>query len=562
MRPITIIMFTALMSMVTNKVHAYDIAVDNEDGVTIYYDYDSIGKCLYVVSKFYEGSDYAGDIVIPETVIYQGETLKVTRIAPKAFYRSRVTSVVISNSVEIIGYNAFSESIYLTTLTMGNGVRWIESNAFSNCNNLKKVIIKDISAWCQMFTNPIYGNPIHIARHIYSDENTEITNLVIPDNVNYISSDAFKGCEGLKSVTIPNKMTSIGESSFAFCTGLTTLTLLNGDKEMIIGDNAFEYCSSLVSVNMQNGVKEIGALAFCACSSLESIIMPNSLEEIKNGAFQGCTNLTSVAIPNSLFRIGDNTFSGCSALSSVTIPLNHNLRIIGGYAFTGCNSLASFTIPYGVNGICAAFWNCNGLTSVTIPKSIERMDHAFYGCSNLKTVTIQDGVKTINEEAFSGCSNLTSITIPNSVVKIEDKAFYGCNSLISVTIGSGVKYIGINSFSHCENLLSITSLIENPNPIEHTDRHNNNLYYPFDSHTFSCAKLYVPLGTLNKYKSSNGWKNFRYIEEMCANIIEPVKSNKTEMVRYNIKGQIITESQKGVIIIKMSDGTTRKVITK
>jgi hypothetical protein len=49
---------------------------------------------------------------------------------------------------------------------------------------------------------------------------------------------------------------------------------------------------------------------------------------------------------------------------------------------------------------------------------------------------------------------------------------------------------------------------------------------------------------------------------MCANIIEPVKSNKTEMVRYNIKGQIITESQKGVIIIKMSDGTTRKVITK
>ncbi len=77
-------LLAVLMSMVGAKAFAYDIAVENDDGVTIYYNYISEGKELEVT---YNGDKTYGnlEINIPETVTFMSRTRKVTRIGEKAF---------------------------------------------------------------------------------------------------------------------------------------------------------------------------------------------------------------------------------------------------------------------------------------------------------------------------------------------------------------------------------------------------------------------------------------------------------------------------------------------
>jgi len=121
----------------------------------------------------------------------------------------------------------------------------IGSDAFSECSGLKKVIVKDIAAWCGIKFSGFYSNPLHYAHHLYSDDNTEITNLVIPNSVTSIGDLAFRYCSSLTSVTIPNSVTSIGNSAFTSCSGLTSITIPNSVTS--IGSYAFN-CENLATV--------------------------------------------------------------------------------------------------------------------------------------------------------------------------------------------------------------------------------------------------------------------------------------------------------------------------
>ena len=108
------------------------------------------------------------------------------------------------------------------------------------------------------------------------------------------------------------------------------------------------------------------------------------------------------------------------------------------------------------------------------------MLNTFYNCSGLISVTIPSSVTTIRECAFEGCSALTSVTIPNSVTSIGYAAFSGCD------------------------LYEVISKIENPFDIKANTFTDNTFYY---------ATLYVPVGTIDRYKALDGWWRFAYIEE-------------------------------------------------
>lgn len=128
---------------------------------------------------------------------------------------------------------------------------------------------------------------------------------------------------------------------------------------------------------------------------------------------------------------------------------------------------------------------------------------AFAG-SSLTSIEIPNSVTSIRGGAFSGCSNLISIIIPNSLASIESYTFNGCSSLSTITIPNSVTYIGDSAFDGCSRLTSITSLNPTP-PICKSSS------FEGVDHTIP---VYVPVGSVLKYKVADRWKDFVVFREI------------------------------------------------
>ena len=358
------------------------------------------------------GTDkYAGAVVIPSSVTSSSKTYSVTSI----------------------GQQAFKGCTYLTSVTIPNSVTIIGSSAFSGCSGLNKVIVSDIAAWCKISFSDYYANPLSYAKHLYSDENTEITNLVIPEGVTNIGDYAFVYCSGLTSVTIPNSVISIGHGAFNACSGLTSVTIPNSVTS--IANYAFSGCSSLTSITIPNSVTSIDASAFYGCSDLTSVTIGNGVTSIGDSAFSNCSGLTFVTIGKSVTSIGEQAFEGCNKITSVTL----NSNAITSNTYTSSNNMKSI---FGAQ-----------VTEYVIGDDVTNIGYyAFSGCSGLTSVNIPNSVTSIGMDAFYGCSGLTSVTIPNSVTSIGQSAFSNCSKLSSVTIGNSVTSIGQSAFANCSKL--------------------------------------------------------------------------------------------------------------
>lgn len=135
------LLFTLLLSMVGAKAYAHDIAVPNTDGKAIYYVWTNNNTELAVSYRgsYYDSysNEYSGNVVIPDSVTYNGATYAVTSIGSEAFYECHgLTSVTIPSSVTSIGWYAFEKCSYLTSVIIPNAVTSIGWGAFSGCSGL------------------------------------------------------------------------------------------------------------------------------------------------------------------------------------------------------------------------------------------------------------------------------------------------------------------------------------------------------------------------------------------------------------------------------------------
>ena len=150
---------------------------------------DGINYCLDEETKtaeVIEKDGYEGDIIIPETVVFNEVIYRVTSIEDYAFaFCENLKSITIPNSVNIIGKSAFCGCKLLTAITIPNSVKSIGYGTFKFCYSL-------------------------IA-------------ITIPHGVTSIGACAFEDCKSLRTITIPNSIESIEREAFYCCKSLQAI---------------------------------------------------------------------------------------------------------------------------------------------------------------------------------------------------------------------------------------------------------------------------------------------------------------------------------------------------
>ena len=169
----------------------------------------------------------------------------------------------------------------------------------------------------------------------------------------------------------------------------------------------------------------------------------------------------------------------------------------------------------------------------------------------MTSIVVPNNVTSINDYAFSGCSGLSSVTFHCKSIGTWLRIL---TSIKEVVFGDEVINFDEDAFVYCTGLNSVISYIKEPFDISD---------YIFSYETYNNATLYVPIGTTDKYKGRHGWKNFYHIEEGVPSSINDVKiSDAEEIGRYTLNGTKASNTHKGVNIVKMSNGTVKKVVVK
>ena len=141
--------------------------------------------------------------------------------------------------------------------------------------------------------------------------NSNITgNLVIPNTVTTIGNEAFFGCEKLSgTLTLSNSLKSIGDKAFIACSGLTG------------------------ELTIPNSVKNIGKFAFCNCSRfMGELTIPNSVKNIGTSAFENCIGFTGdLLLHKSLEAVGAMSFAYCKNIKTITFQSLP--KVSGGYFY-------------------------------------------------------------------------------------------------------------------------------------------------------------------------------------------------------------------------------------
>ncbi len=136
---------------IINGVFAYDFSAVASSGQTLYYDIDAYGNVSVTYpnhggTSYYSGYETPeGNLVIPDSVSFDGLTYRVSSIGGHAFFGcDGLTSVVIPNTITTIGYYAFGSCNHLTNVTIGTGVLYIEKHALDP-DQLRRITSKAIN---------------------------------------------------------------------------------------------------------------------------------------------------------------------------------------------------------------------------------------------------------------------------------------------------------------------------------------------------------------------------------------------------------------------------------
>ena len=140
--------------------------------------------------------------------------------------------------------------------------------------------------------------------------------ITIGNGITEVKTNAFLSLTQLSSVTLGENITEIGAMAFARCSSLTQLTF--NKNLQTIGSNAFRLCSGLTQIELPDSLQSFGAYVFADCTSLTTVTLPQGVDKL-NYTFRNCTALKDVyfkgtreqweAIPKSNWDYGTGEYT-------------------------------------------------------------------------------------------------------------------------------------------------------------------------------------------------------------------------------------------------------------
>ena len=479
----------------------------------------SIGRGVFSGCKSIE------TMIIPESVVEIGESVfkdclnlkkivlpnKLTSIETCLFENcSKLVEFTLPNSVMKIGYSVFKGCSSLTNIVIPSNVKSIGWSSFLKCDNLEQVTIpgdikiegdKDPFINCLKLNRIVFHDKTkEITKSSYVMQN--ITDFVLPDNIEKIDNTVFDKCINLKKIIIKDTFNSSIENLNILHVFKNINQIENySSKYKVLDDVLYSidgkkliccFNKTIKNFIVPNQVNEICSFAFYNCNSLESICLSDNVEVIKENAFSSCNNLNNVSLNEGLMKIEECAFSNCTKLKSIYIP--NTVKEIGKGAVLNCNKLEMIYLPFigeKLNSIDNSFFGYvfgadtalqnNRFIPTTLKTVIlidlfnfdvrvEISDNAFYDCVNLEIIKISNSICSIGNNAFKNCKGLSKIIIPNTVNKIGKGILENCDHLNTLSIPFVGESKGIGKYKHFGYIFGSDTYKENnkyvPNSLE------------------------------------------------------------------------------------------------
>ena len=413
-------------------------------------------------------------------------------------YKDNIVKVVIEGGVKHVGSYAFYDYSNLQAVTFAEGVKSIGSSAFYGCEGIKELLF------------PSSMKIISGQHNTNEDAEPQVSTFGMGGTgTAYMSSEAFRGCAGLTSVTIPRGVIGVGSGTFKNCRNLKSVYwdvadypsygfstanengfrdygtqgsspfsgcrlkevvfgsevdsipggLLYGQSELsaikfsgkteYVGKDAFK--ETVWFDNLPNGLVYIDKAAYAfkgLMSTPTAISIAEGTKSITEGLFANQTYLTKVTVPSTLTYMGYEVFEGCRSLGEV--EWNAEDCKFGQTYGAPFSATALYTITFGEKVRKIPDGLCSGcryITEVKMPASVVEVgESAFSDCSGLEAVGFSENMTSIEARAFLDCAKLSELILPNSLREIGENAFSGCTGLETLSIPESVDSIGRSAF--------------------------------------------------------------------------------------------------------------------
>ena len=415
----------------------------------------------------------------------------------------------IPNGVTTLPMNAFSDCVYLSSVTVPDSVEAIEIGAFWECAKLSAINVDENNeGYCSI--DGVLFNKDKTTLISYPMGKTA-SHYDVPDGVMILRPDAFLNNRSLQSVTIPASVTNIayGALQFQYSDCVFSDIYYDGTAEgwkAVVGDDLIHYCLGGVTVHctdediLPNGTcgenvtwtLDGSTLIISGEGSMDnfeymmtqwnsfkdrikSVVIEDGVTSIGDCAFVRFTNLKSISIPASVETIGFLTFDGCTSLERFDVAeKNAVYSSVDGVLFSKDKTTlklyprnkadTEYAIPDGVKTIAKfAFYECQNLQKLSLPASVETIDLSGVDiCWSLTEINVAednanycsvDGVLFSKDRStlisYPRGNTAEQYVIPDGTKTVENRSFRCSKYIRSVVIPASVESIGQITFYDC-----------------------------------------------------------------------------------------------------------------